>query len=268
MSVLPTARSAMLMAGLSIAAGALLFWPGSPQEHPSASGAPAGGATIGAWTIVGKQGLELGAFNQPRGITGLPDGTFVVADRSARVQHFSGDGKPLSVWMMKEHALGNPKGLCALPDGHLLVCDTHYGRVLEMSMEGEIVKQWGGPGKGPGQFVHPLACAVDARNGVAYVAEYGAYNDRVQKFMLDGTYLKAWGAFGAEPGQFQRPSGVAVDSAGNVWVADACNHRVEKFDAEGNFLSTMGSLGTKEGELSYPYDLSFAPDGRLYVAEF
>ena len=42
----------------------------------------------------------LGAFQQPRGVAGLPDGSFVVVDRIARVQHFSADGTPLAVWTM------------------------------------------------------------------------------------------------------------------------------------------------------------------------
>src|SRR5689334_24963725 len=41
------------------------------------------------WYSIGKQGDELGDFQQPRGITCMDDGSFVVVDRAARVQHFS-----------------------------------------------------------------------------------------------------------------------------------------------------------------------------------
>lgn len=269
MSVLPAAsRSVFLLAVSGVLAAVLLFWNGAAKHEPAPKPAGKDAAAAPSWTIVGRQGLELGGFNQPRGITAFPDGSFVVADRSARVQHFSADGKPLALWIMQEHALGNPKGLAALPNGGLLVCDTHYGRVMEMSIEGKVVRQWGGPGKEPGQFVHPLSCAVDARAGVAYVVEYGAYNDRVQKFKLDGTFIKAWGGFGSEPGRLNRPSGVAVDRQGCVWVADACNHRIQKFDAEGTLLGAYGDLGSQEGQLSYPFDLACAPDGEVFVAEF
>src|SRR5262249_21651154 len=141
------------------------------------------------WAIFGKQGDKPGEFQQPRGITGFPDGSFVVVDRAARVQHFAADGKPLSIFSMKEHDLGNPKGLCALPDGNLLVCDTHYGRVLEMTFAGDVVKIWGQTGKAPGEFIHPLSAAVDAARGLAFVVEYGAYNDRIQTFTLDGKFV-------------------------------------------------------------------------------
>lgn len=218
--------------------------------------------------FVGKKGDNPGEFQQPRGITTFPDGSFVVVDRAARVQMFSRDGKPLKLWSMKEHAMGNPKGLCALPDGNILVCDTHYGRVLKMTTDGEILKVWGEPGKKPGQFVHPLSAAVDVKRNWAYVVEYGAYNDRVQKFDLDGNLLKVFGENGTENGQLERASGVAVDGDGFVYVADACNHRIQKFDPEGKFILAFGKNGSGDGELRYPDDIALAADGRLYVAEF
>lgn len=221
-----------------------------------------------AWKIVGSAGLERGAFHQPRGVTALADGSFVVVDRKARVQHFDAQGRALDLWSMQQHDLGNPKSIHALPGGNLLVCDTHYGRVLEMTVAGAIVKQWGKTGMGPAEFVHPLACDVDEHAGVAYVAEYGGDNDRIQKFKLDGTWLKAWGGFGDEPGQFRRPSGVAVDAEGRVHVADAANHRIQTFDGEGRVIRVFGELGSGPGQLRFPYDIACGPDNRLYVAEF
>src|ERR1051325_10992114 len=54
------------------------------------------------WQSLGRQGAAPGEFNQPRGITGFPDGSFVVVDGAARVQHFSPDNKVLHLWSMKE----------------------------------------------------------------------------------------------------------------------------------------------------------------------
>lgn len=218
--------------------------------------------------FVGSHGDLPGQFQQPRGIAVLPDRSFVVVDRAARGQHFSAEGKPLALWNFKDHALGNPKGICALPDGNILVCDTHYGRVLKMTPSGEILATWGEPGKDPAHFIHPLAAAVDAARGWAYVVEYGAYNDRVQKFNLSGKWLLAFGTCGTEPGQMQRPSGVAVGNEGTVFVADACNHRIQAFDPDGKFLRTFGSEGRAPGEMMYPYDIAVGSDGLLYVAEF
>jgi DNA-binding beta-propeller fold protein YncE len=261
----------LLATGIAVAL-ALFAWVipgGRPPEVPSVeSAAPQQADAPRAWQTIGSQGDGPGQFQQPRGITGLADGSFVVVDRSARVRHFSASGQPLSVWSMAEHQMGNPKGLCVLPDGSLLVCDTHYGRVLKMSVEGKLLQTWGGPGLGHAEFSHPLSAAVDAVRGVAYVCEYGAYNDRIQKFKLDGTFVKAWGRPGDQPGEFSRPSGLALDAAGNLYVADACNHRIQKFDSDGNLLKVFGKIGFGAGELRYPYDVACGPNGLLYVAEF
>ncbi|MEI6232662.1 MAG: 6-bladed beta-propeller [Planctomycetota bacterium] len=248
---------------------AALAWPlmgtigrvksSAPSLHPSKSNP----------VLLGKQGENAGEFQQPRGVAFLRDGTFVVVDRAARVQHFSADNAPLSLWSMKDHALGNPKGLCGLPDGNMLVCDTHYGRVLKMTPDGDMLKTWGEPGKGPGQFVHPMGAALDVPRNRVFIVEYGDYVDRVQVYDLDGKWLAAFGSCGVKDGEFQRPSGIAVDEAGNVFIADACNHRIQKFDDNGRWLKTFGKEGSADGELRYPYDIAFSrADRLLYVAEF
>jgi DNA-binding beta-propeller fold protein YncE len=254
----PILKTILVLFFVAGCGAALILWPtDAPVER-----------TELLWQEVGKRGLLQGEFNQPRGITVLNDGSFIVVDRSSRVQHFSEKGRALSLWEMPEHAKGNPKGLCILPNGHLLVCDTHYGRLLEMTIEGAIVKEWAGYGTKPGQLIHPLSCLADPRHNAVYVVEYGGYNDRVQKYSLDGRFLKAWGSFGSEPGQFRRPSGVTVDSHGCVYVADAANHRIQKFDAEGTLLRVFGQEGRETGQLSYPFDVACDAEDRIYVADY
>jgi DNA-binding beta-propeller fold protein YncE len=223
----------------------------------------------GVWRAVGQGGAALGSFNQPRGITGFADGSFVVVDRSARVQVFDPSGRPQKLWTIRPDGFGiSPKGVAALPDGHLLFCDTHFSCLLEMTIEGKLVRTWGGPGTGPGRFVHPLACAVDRKGGWVYVAEFGGYNDRIQKFGLDGQVRAVWGGFGTAPGQMRRPSGVTVNPAGQVAVADAVNHRIQVFAPDGKLLRIFGEEGRQEGQLRYPYDIACGPEGHWYVAEY
>ncbi len=260
----------LLLAMALVLATALVLAVGISPAKP-AVGPAAQESMPMSWQMVGSQGDSPGEFQQPRGITGMSDGSFVVVDRAARVQHFSADGRSLGIWSMKDHALGNPKGLCAMPDGNLLVCDTHYGRVLVMSMTGQIIKQWGGPGTGSAEFTHPLSCCINKKLGLAYIVEYHAHNDRVQIFKLDGTFMKAFGSEGSEPGQFARPSGITVDRDGNVYVADACNHRIQKFDSDGTLLQVFGKMGTGEGGLRYPYDIAFGEepvDAKAFPAQW
>jgi len=257
----PLALAAVFTAALAVIAWPLLR-PSSADQIPP----PEKSKTDPI--ILGTQGLKPGEFQQPRGVAAFPDGSFAVVDRHARVQHFSPDAKPISLWSMRDHAQGNPKSLTALPDGNMLVCDTHYGRVLKMTPDGILLASWGEPGEGPGQFVHPMGAAVDISRKRVFVVEYGDYVDRVQVFDLEGKWLKSFGACGVKDGEFQRPSGIAVDKDGRVYVADACNHRIQKFDGDGTWLKSFGKEGSEDGELKYPYDIAMGADGLLYVAEF
>ncbi len=220
------------------------------------------------WMIVGEAGIKPGGFKEPRGIAELPDGGFAVGDRSGRVQCFNTKGEATETWQLEDHKKGNPRGVGVLRNGHLLLCDTHYSCLLETTQEGKVVRRWGGPGKDPGQFALPQACAVDLKADVVYVLEYGWYNDRIQKFSMDGSFLKAWGSYGDQPGQFMRGTGISLDSKGDIWVSDSANHRIQKFSPDGEVLAVVGELGSKEGQLRYPFDIACAPDGKIYVAEY
>lgn len=256
----PLVLLVVMSLGLCALSWVLIFGMGT-KEKPAPVEMP-------VWSSMGAQGDLPGQFQQPRGVTGLADGSFVVVDRAARVQLFAADGTPKKLWSMKDHDLGNPKGLCALPDGNLLMCDTHYGRVLKMTPGGKVLKIWGQPGHGPAQFTHPMSAVVSEKLQRAYIVEYGERNDRVQIFGLGGHYIKEWGSFGDGDGQFQRPSGIAIDADGNIHVADAVNHRIQTFDADGKFLAKFGEEGREPGQLRYPYDIACGLDGKLYVAEF
>lgn len=261
---LPVARSLLLLVALAVVGLLLIFLPGRKQ---SSEPQLIGGSD--QWVVIGSAGLTKGGFNQPRGITGLPDGGFFVADRSARMQRFDAKGNAVELWVMKERKLGNPKGLTVLPNGHLLVCDTHYARLLEMKLNGDVVKQWGGPGMEPGQFALPQSVAVDVERQVVYAVEYGGWtNNRVHKFKLDGSFVQSWGAYGDEPGQFRRACGIALDRKGDVYVSDSANHRIQKFSPDGTHILTFGGMGDSPGNLKYPYDIACAPDQKLYIAEY
>jgi sugar lactone lactonase YvrE len=138
--------------------------------------------------------------------------------------------------------------------GNVFVADTFNDRIQKFQLANPcpsgttqvalgvcLVKEWGGPGTGKGQFVHPVGLAVDS-SGNVFVADTG--NNRIQKFLLadpcpTGTtqvpgypgvcYIIKWGGPGAGYGKFQSPRHIAVDSSGNVFVSDLYNNRIQKF---------------------------------------
>ncbi|MCC6989589.1 MAG: hypothetical protein IT181_11360 [Acidobacteria bacterium] len=75
-------------------------------------------------------------------------------------------------------------------NGHVFISDGYANaRVLEYTADGRKVREWGTPGKGPGQFVLPHSIQID-RAGVVYVAD--RENGRVQRFDQAGKYLGEW----------------------------------------------------------------------------
>lgn len=75
-------------------------------------------------------------------------------------------------------------------NGHVFIADGYANaRILEYTANGQKVREWGAPGKGPGQFVLPHSIQIDAA-GVVYVAD--RENGRVQRFDPSGKFLGEW----------------------------------------------------------------------------
>ena len=97
-----------------------------------------------------------------------------------------------------------------------------------ISPAGKVLRRWGKPGSGPGEFrfIPPdPSDPTDAEGKIAvgpdgkvYVSDSG--NGRVQVFTPQGRFVRQFGSFGSGKGQFLRPSDLAADNAGNVYVAD------------------------------------------------
>jgi DNA-binding beta-propeller fold protein YncE len=210
-------------------------------------------------------GTGPGQVAYPRGATYSPkDDTFYVVDRVARIQHFDHNGKYLNEWRMPNWEHGKPVGISVGPDGNVYVPDTHYQRVMVYSPQGQLIRQWGKMGTGPGDFIYPTDVAFDSKGNV-FVSEYGD-NDRIQVFKTDGTFLYTFGKMGADDGQFLRPQSMVIDHD-ILYVTDSCNHRIAVFKTDGTFLRNMGKCGSGLGEFRYPWGLDEDADGNLIVCE-
>lgn len=199
----------------------------------------------------------------PRGLYSDENDTVYVLDDAGRVLVFDRTGKLQRQWDMPESRIGKPEGIWKLQDERIAVADTHYHRIVIFHPDGRVDRMFGTEGRGPGQFVFPVAVAQDA-DGHLYVGEYGDHQ-RIQKFDVTGRYLLEFGRHGTGEGEFQRPSGLALRN-GEVFVVDAFNDRIQVFSEDGRYLRLV-KLPEKSEPLAYPYDLRVLADGRIYVIE-
>ncbi len=167
-----------------------------------------------------------GLFKIPHTIRIDPQGNvWTVDSSSSMIYKFTPKGEKL----MELSVGGQPAGRTGAigttdiafgPNGRLFVSDG-YGnaRILEYSAKGALVKQWGSPGNGPGQFRQPHSIAID-NQGTIYVAD--RLNARLQRFDLDGKYLGEWNHLG-------RVTSVNF-TAGNLWIGTQMNNESNESD--------------------------------------
>lgn len=218
--------------------------------------------------IYGRQGIIPGRFNKPRAMAIDDQDRLFIVDFLARIHVFSAEGEFLYAFRTPEWATGKPTGLTIEGD-RLRVADTHYYRILNYTLDGQLVEDetiGGTLGHAPGEF-GLVTDAVHDSTGNLYVSEYGDH-DRIQKFSPTGEFLLQWGTHGRALGEFVRPQNMVMDADDRLWVCDACNHRFQVFDTSGKLLTHWGEEGTAPGQLYYPYDAIHDPDGNLYVVEY
>jgi sugar lactone lactonase YvrE len=153
-----------------------------------------------------------------------------------------------------------PTDLAVGPDGELFVSDG-YGnaRIHKYSPDGELIKSWGTPGDGPGEFDLPHCVRVDPRNRLM-VADRS--NNRIQFFTLDGEYIEEWG-------DFSQPDTIFIDDDQIVYVAEL-DQRVTILTLDGDIIAQWGSErgSTVPGEFfACPHGIWIDSHDDLYVGE-
>ncbi|MCL4534374.1 MAG: peptidyl-alpha-hydroxyglycine alpha-amidating lyase family protein [Bacteroidetes bacterium] len=123
-----------------------------------------------------------------------------------------------------------PTKLVLDASGDMFITDG-YGnaRVHHFSAEGKLIKSFGEPGSGPGQFRLPHGLWAD-RTGRVLVAD--RENSRVQIFTSDGAFITEWP-------NLMRPADVFVDPDDNIYVAEI-DGRISIRDLAGNLLAQFG----------------------------
>ncbi len=146
------------------------------------------------------------------------------------------------------------------PDGEMYISDG-YGnaRVHKYSADGELIKSWGQPGTGPGEFDLPHCVRVDPRNRLM-VAD--RENNRIQFFTLDGEYIEEWG-------DLLQPDTIYIDDDDLVYIAEL-GQRITIMTLDGEVISQWGSErgSTVPGEfLACPHGIWLDSQGDIYVGE-
>ena len=144
---------------------------------------------------------------------------------------------------------------------------SEYGendRIQVFSPEGKWLRQWGGHGYDPGEFLRPRAMAIDDDDHI-YVAD--SANNRIQVFDTQGTLLRLWGERGDAPGQLCYPFDVAIGPDKCLYVVEYGNHRVQKFTLDGKSLGVWGEAGRGPGQLFNPWALAVDSQGAVSVID-
>ena len=150
------------------------------------------------------------------------------------------------------------------PDGNLYVTNSVTATVTVVSPAGKVLRRWGRPGHGPGQFVFVskdpqdptdvVASIAVGPDGKVYVSDSG--NGRVEVFTPAGAFIGQVGSYGSSNGQFQLPYDLAVDSGNDLYVADNTLNTVSKFSPTGQFLWQIGGATAADPELTGEFHLA------------
>ena len=138
-------------------------------------------------------------------------------------------------------------------------------RISRVTLDHQFLGQFGGYGRGDGQFVWPRSIALDGDNNVFATDDF---LNRVSVFDSEGAFLSTWGESGSGKGQLNGPSGIAFDADGSVVMVDSLNHRVQRFTRDGEYLGGFGSHGSGDGQFDMPWGLCIDSDGAIYVADW
>lgn len=228
-----------------------------------------------------------GLFDRPHGVCIAPDGSvWTTDDGNHTVCRFTPEGQLLSVLGTKNqpsdtgyvrHAdlatslatiqrggppFNRPTGVFVTPEGIIYVTDG-YGnaRVHKFAPNGRLLRSWGEPGNGPGQFCLPHAVLVDEDQRV-WVCD--RENSRIQVFDGDGALLDVWFDVGGKPTDlYFAPDGttfVSIKSKGKP-------HGLSIFDPTRQVLARWGETEARDALFWTPHAIAVDSRGDIYIGE-
>ena len=116
-----------------------------------------------------------------------------------------------------------PAGIAFNDEGQIFIADGYANaRVHKFTPQGDLIKSWGGPGDGAGEFRLPHGIWIDRHERVL-VAD--RENDRVQVFTQEGEYISTW------PTKLIGPALFYVDSDDTVYVPGAQRRAIQRAES-------------------------------------
>lgn len=162
-------------------------------------------------------------------------------------------------------SLEQPTGIFWDESGQFLyVTDTPRHCVLQFDGHGNLKREFGSNGVGPGQLNYPTYLWFDRNHGLL-VSD--SLNFRLQRYSPDGTFIGGFGTGGDLPGDFSRPKGVAADTYGHIYVIDALMHTMQILDVDGRLLLAVGEQGQGGGQFWLPNGIFISDDNTIYVTD-
>jgi hypothetical protein len=182
---------------------------------------------------------------------------WVINETFHTIYIFSNDGKQLLKTLGEKNVPGSdathfakPQDVAFLPDGRILIADgLDNHRVMILDRDLNYLAEFGGQGKGPGQFSGVHAIAVGP-NGLVFALDRSGGRINMFRTTADPKKIEFVDAF---PG-FSLPLDIIVNDD-SLWITDLKPLRFVKLDFKGNRLYTW----------LVPSDL---PDGYLEVHAF
>ena len=138
-------------------------------------------------------------------------------------------------------------------------------RVTVCTVDEDYLGQFGQFGEGDGEFVWPVAIALDSDDNV-YVADQ--WLNRISIYSKGGDFLGKWGEAGSGDGELNQPFGMTFDKEDNLYVVDAHNNRVQKLTKDGRFLAKWGEAGNGPGQFNLPWGIAIDKRGDVYIADW
>jgi|DewCreStandDraft_2_1066082.scaffolds.fasta_scaffold00190_2 hypothetical protein len=154
-----------------------------------------------------------------------------------------------------------PTDVAVAPNGDIYVSDG-YGnaRVHHFAPDGRLMRSWGEPGNGPGQFNLPHSVWVDTRGPEPLIYVADRENLRLQVFTPAGEFVREL------PG-FRRPTDLYIDPEGYLYIAEL-RSRVSILGPRDEPVATLGGEESHApGQFVAPHGVWTDSQGDLYVCE-